>query len=392
MSSYTRVSSAWWHWEELVDCDPTTRLLWLGLYSTGEAKRIVPGLWHGGISTMAEASRLPADEVIRCLDKLLERDLAEYDPKLRVLRLTQLPDPGESPTNGNTIRGWWNKFKSVPACQVRDAHVTTLRWIMDEWARENGKAISADHESAWAETFGNPAKVQVPPPRKRGVRRLMESDTSNARQPSLFGSSVTLSDKPYPQGEDKSVDNSDSLHQPKEIRDSETLSKGFRKEQDQDQDREKDLGSSFLISAEGRSRSSRPPTPELPDLGATVRAERDQAVPATGKPVLTLVPPGGPFTADQLIEALSLGRGLRVEEAQRTALQRAITAPGAIPVGIDNVLAVLTEYGPRGLTFEQATTPGAMRRLIQNAFDRKREGEARAAMLAEAKVAGPYKW
>jgi len=180
MGAHTRLGCSLWTWEPFTSL-PTSdaKLLWLALYTTAEAKRIVPGLFHGSIVAMADAARMPADDVVNALDKLLERELVEYDRGLRVLRLTELPDAGESPANGNVLRGWFRKWKTVPACAVRDAHVTTLRWIMDEWCRDNAKALSPDHEKAWAETFG---LVKIPAPRKRGVRRLL----GRTAQPGLF--------------------------------------------------------------------------------------------------------------------------------------------------------------------------------------------------------------
>lgn len=229
MTVYTRVGSSIWHWEPLCNLDSDSRLLWMSLYTSAEARRLVPGIFCGSITTMAESARMSGDSVVASLDRLLEHDLVEYDRKLRVLRLTQLPDCGESPANGKIVLSWWIRFKSIPSCAVRDAHVTTLRWIMEEWSRENGKVISGDHERAWKSTFG---QVVIPAPRRRGVRRLAESDTSTASQPSLFDApskpSVDVGDtvgaETYPQTDAGSVDNSAVLRQSKEIRDLDTVS------------------------------------------------------------------------------------------------------------------------------------------------------------------------
>lgn len=379
MTAYTRIGSGLWLWEPFLALDDSARVTWLGLYTTGEAKRLIPGLWHGSINTMADAAHQQGDVVVKNLDSLLAAEMVEYDPKLRVLRMTQLPDAGESPTNGNTIRGWWTRFKSVPSCAVRDAHVTMLRWIMDEWSRENGKAISADHEKAWAETFGDSAKVQIPPPRKRGIRRLMDADTSTTRQPSLFGpssspsgnGSETLSRAVHPQTEANSVDNSDSLRKENKIRDSETLSKGFRKEpdQDQDQDREKDLNS--------------------PSGGGSGGGH------ATGKPMLKLVPPpaDAPFTVDDLISGLGLSRGHIASEAQRQALQNAIGALGAVTEG-KAAVALIAEYtggwGHRG-ALDDLGRPGELLRVLDKCRLRAEEATAQRKALAEAMTQAGYK-
>ncbi len=184
MTAFTRLGSALWDWAPWNELPLSPRMLWLALYTSGAAKRLAPGLWQGGIPSMAEAAHMPGDEVVAALDMLLERDLVEYDTKYRVLRLCSLPDAGEYPSNGKVILGWWSRFRSVPECGVRDSHVTTLRWILDTGAKESGRGLSAHHEEAWRETFG---RVAIPAPRRRGIRRLAESDTGTSVQPSLFG-------------------------------------------------------------------------------------------------------------------------------------------------------------------------------------------------------------
>lgn len=219
MSAFTRLGSSLWDWEPFTSLDPGPQLLWLALYTSAEAKRIVPGLWQGSITAMADASHKPVDETRCYLDKLLEHDMVEFDVKLRVLRLTQLPDAGESPANPNVLRGWWRKFTTVPACAVRDAHVPLIRWLMDTWSRDAGKPVTHGHEEAWRETFG---RIPVPAPRRRGVRRLVDSDTSTSQQPSLFG---TVSGSLLLPPEASSVDNSDAVHKVNHSDNSETVSK-----------------------------------------------------------------------------------------------------------------------------------------------------------------------
>lgn len=196
---FTRIGCSIWEWEPWIHLDPGARVLWLALYTSPEARRNPPGLWHGSIHAMSEASKLDPDATRAALDSLLTRELVEFEIKLRVLRLVILPDCGEYPSNGNIVRSWWRDFKKVPSCTVRDAHVRTLRWIMDEGARLSGKLLSHHHEEAWRDTFGTVPEVAA---RRRGVRRLAESDTSTEIQPSLFPSqapdtvSVTVPDAP----------------------------------------------------------------------------------------------------------------------------------------------------------------------------------------------------
>lgn len=237
MTAFTRLGSTIWDWEPWTELDERARILWLALYTSAEARRNVVGLWHGGIPTMADASRMQPDNVRSALDALLERELVEFDAKSRVLRLCALPDPGEYPHNGNVILSWWTRFKSVPECAVRDSHVRTLQWIMEEGAKKSkrSKENTAHHVEAWQKTFGT---IVVPLSRRRGVRRLADNDTSTHSQPSLFGEPATNmpagNGSPYgfeyPGGSSPSsgypqdVDNSASLRQLNKIRAPETVS------------------------------------------------------------------------------------------------------------------------------------------------------------------------
>lgn len=198
MTVYTNFSSQIWSWEPWVQL-PTveSRLLWIALYTTPEARAWGIGLFVGSVLTMAEAARMPADVTQRALDTLLEYELVEFDPKTRVLRLTQLPDAGEAPTTPQQLLGLWRRFQSVPACPIRDAHVQTIQWMVNESARIAVLKGNPDRiekmVAAWTQSFGS---VEIPAPRKRGVRRLLDAstDTSTPVQPSLFDRPVGVLD------------------------------------------------------------------------------------------------------------------------------------------------------------------------------------------------------
>jgi hypothetical protein len=268
-----------WDWPRFIELDDSARCLWLALYTTAEAKRHAPGLWQGGVPAMADASRQHPDAVIHALDSLLDHDMVEFDNRTRVLRLCYLPDAGEFPSNGKVILGWWTRFRSVPDCGVRNAHVTTLRWILDEGARLSGKGISPHHESAWRETFGT---VAIPASRHRGVRRLADSDTSTRVQPSLFPSEKPsgngIAEAAYPQHPQVPVDRSAALHQLNKINIPETVSDTVS-----DTNRIPDPGSRILDPSEEGGRGGGH---------------------ESGRPVLTLVPP---YHAGHVLKALAQG-------------------------------------------------------------------------------------
>jgi hypothetical protein len=322
MTAFTRLGSSLWDWEPWTDLAAPARILWLALYTSAEAKRHVPGLWHGGIPTMADAARMAPDDVIAALDRLLERDLVEYDPKFRVLRLCELPDPGERPSNGKVILGWWTRFGTVPACPVRDSHVKTLAWICHEGSKLSGKEFTPDHVTAWERTFGT---IVVPQPRRRGIRRLADSDTGTQVQPSLFppspvalGSGNGIAPQGecgYPQHPHPAVDNSAALHQPKEIRGPETVSDTVW-----DTNRIPDPGS------------------RIPEDLSFSSGEGDRG---RARPVLALVPA---FTAAEVIRELSQGKwDPAFDRTHQNALSALIPVWTAASVTLADI-ALLREY------------------------------------------------
>lgn len=175
--TFTKLGNEVFHWERLIPCTIAARYLWVVLY--GSPRRVIPGLWVAGLPTLGDAAKMQPDDAVPALDNLLEHELVEYDRKREVLRLTEFPDRCDRPDNGKVIRGLYNRFRVVPDCDIRNAHVETLLWLLDDPVR----VPSEDHVKAWADTFG---KVRIPAPRKRGVRRLLDSDTSNPNQGSLF--------------------------------------------------------------------------------------------------------------------------------------------------------------------------------------------------------------
>lgn len=380
MSVFTKLSSQLWSWEpfrrlERYPGDQVgrgTKLFWLALYSVPEAKDSVPGLIKGSITTLAEACFIQPDDARLYLDRLLEDDLVEYDVERRVLRFTELPDCGESPPNGNTIRSWWRKFQNVPACPVRDAHVGLLWWLMQEWSRANGKPISANHMDAWKETFGRmDFQLQRPRHRKHVQTSLFESGNRSQLSTAplaLPPGSVSASEPPI---NNLNRSGNGSLN-----------GSGNRRDHDRwDQDQDQDLGS---------------PDPEGGGAGE-------------GRPRLALVPLV-PVDADDLAETLAEATGgkfpLALSRTQRQALGRAIDACADVLTGM-GVLAVLRDYvkqgmpgfedpsrltaqdraaRSRGIVPELVATPGWLSLAIQRATRWAEDLAAKRAMLTDLQI------
>lgn len=201
MGECTRVGCGLWDWLPFVELDLAERNLWQALYTSGPAKRICTGLWHGDHYLMASAAKMRPDDVLTALNALMKGKtcgpLVEFDRRLSVLRFTQLPDAHERPTSWKALKGMWNGFVTVPRCAVRDRHVPLLRHLLDQGN------VSQDMETTWRQTFGT-----IPPPLEASSpSELFDSDTSTKQQPGLFskpvmllGSAMTLDSVSIPPG------------------------------------------------------------------------------------------------------------------------------------------------------------------------------------------------
>lgn len=349
---YTRISCLFWGWPPMETLDPTTIKLWLVIYTQ---KVNPPGLWHGSVVELASQARLSNAETLHGLDNLVARELVQFDHLARVLRLTRLPDAGEWPAAPSVLRSWWSKFKKVPPCAVRDVHVETLRWILDQGARDSEKAkgvVSEAHEAIWKETFGNIRPTSVP-------RFDNRYDTSTEHQPSLFAA-------PTP------VDKSSGV---------ESLSRGSPVPLTTEKIR------SGSPSGEGQETEEEQETEffrSVPEGGALSAAAESANDPNATKPrpKLTLVPPAyAPFTVEQLLGILN-NQGLTVRESERCALQDAILGLDGIPEGEDT-LALLR--GWRRMAVLDLVVPGALRTEVSRARARKQQADAQIAALREAR-------
>lgn len=367
MGDFTSFAAKTWRWRRWRGLDATTRLLWLGLYTSLHAKRMVPGLWHGSIALMVEETGLSPEQTIRSLDRLLEVDLVEYDRETDVVRMTELPDTGEWPSNERWIQGWWNRFCLIPQCPIRDVHVTTLRWVLDEGAKDRGKLVSKNVNDAWLETFG---RIEVPAQRRRGVLRLEgDSDTSTSVQPSLFSSSVAGRPSTPP---DVSTTRASADPIPS--------SSGIVSE---------------ATSGESLKRGSIDPLRDS-GTGSGTGPGLDLLLPggsgglSTGRPKLVLVPGPGPFTVDELhalFAAAPYWPRMLTEDAQ-LALGHAIGALAdlarehdvfALLRGrIERRMGEISRAGPMWLA-----APGRLTALVQEAIAHQRDSEAKSAALRE---------
>ncbi len=384
MSLYTRIGVNFWNWSRFRELRTNEgKLLVIALYTSSSSKLLCPGLYKGSIATMSEDSGMTPEDVRKGLDDLLEVDLVEYDVRQRMLRLTEFPDTGESPSNGKVIRAWYRGWNSSPACAVRDAHVATLRKLIDDWCREQNKKLSADHENAWAETFG---KVSVPV-RKRTVRRAVQTDLFEPPPdpdpvPDTLSQASPDVDSSCSVGLGLTNAESNDSAVPETV--SDTVTKGTRSGSGERQR----SGSSFSSS-------------EAEDPATGLPGDRDREAPAPARPKLTLVPPPADTTAAQsFLDALAREAGgafkSRIREGMQDALCAAISAIPAHDRGpvelalVGQQLAraptlVHGEVGdPTSKLCAWLAVKGAYQRALAAARAHEQKASDRSAMLAES--------
>jgi hypothetical protein len=271
VAEFTSLGCGIWGWDRFVALSYASRNLYLALYTCPNVKRTVPGLYHGGIASLAESARMPPDDLLASLNDLIDRGLAEWDRQHHVIRLTELPDGGERPSNGRHLRGLWNRFRTIPACGVRDAHVATLKVLL-----ESGN-VTEDHARAWEETFGT---VVIPARRRRGARSALPEGAEQTGQGVLFRSADLGYPMPYPMAYPQDQD----------------------PEQDQDLDRVSDLVVTVPAPPPAAEQATTTPAP-----APAPAPEHEVLAPVIALPVArprVVAKPPLPFTIAELLDTL----------------------------------------------------------------------------------------
>lgn len=127
------------------------RLLFL-LLITGPVRGRLPGMIHGSPGTLAEALRYEPAVVKPALDELIAADMAEYDPRVRLIRLPNAPRHNPCPNN-RVLLSWWRLYADLPDSPLVIAHLGSLR-----------EAMALDQEPvrrAWDGTFGRALELSA---------------------------------------------------------------------------------------------------------------------------------------------------------------------------------------------------------------------------------------
>lgn len=144
MSQYGRVSTAVWDDDVFINASDLGRTVWLELL-TGPQITALPGLQRIGVASLAETLRRPVEAVAEELRYFEAHGRLAVDSARRVVWVKNAPkhNPAESP---NHIKAWWTRWREIPDCPAKFAHVALLRPFAQ---LERGS-----HAAAWTATFG----------------------------------------------------------------------------------------------------------------------------------------------------------------------------------------------------------------------------------------------
>ena len=183
--AYTRLGATVFDWPPFYERSMGARNLWLALYASPQSKKGIPGLFHGGIGALSEASRMGAGPALEALQELVEAGLVEHDERCRVIRMTMLPDKLEKPSNGKVLKMFFNRWKDFPDSNLKYRHIATIHWLCEEMMANPKRP---EHQATWDETFGT-----IPVEKWNAVDKSFTVadtvSTGTPSQPSLFSAS-----------------------------------------------------------------------------------------------------------------------------------------------------------------------------------------------------------
>jgi hypothetical protein len=97
---------------------PTAQWLWLYLL-TGPCTGIIPGLFRFSIAETAERFGWSAKEISSCLDELVKKNMARFDPATRLIWLPNALKDRNAPASPNVVRSWRAAWIEVPECELK---------------------------------------------------------------------------------------------------------------------------------------------------------------------------------------------------------------------------------------------------------------------------------
>jgi len=165
-----------WDDKKFLSLNGTARLAWLCIL-TGAGRTALPGLTTNfDALTLASSLRYEVTECTFAIRDILDRDMAQYDPDVRVLRVPNAPKYSIC-RNPNILAGWFRLWSYVPDCALKFGHIGNI-----------SEAVNFENESMvarWDRTFGR-------------VQKLLEANPGGVLLPSVSLRQRLTSTDPIP--------------------------------------------------------------------------------------------------------------------------------------------------------------------------------------------------
>ncbi len=144
---------------------PNAQTLWMFLLTTPDAGSI-PGVFRLSVAATAERLLWSAEDTRRCLDEIIAKGCAEYDPQAQLVFLPNALrlNPATSP---NVVRSWSKQWLELPECALK---VRVKRLYMHAVA-----ALGSGFESAIQDVLGKPSRTVSPKVSPKASPTLSES-------------------------------------------------------------------------------------------------------------------------------------------------------------------------------------------------------------------------
>jgi hypothetical protein len=157
---YARVARRMWNDETFREFSapaPNAQTLWQFLLTTPDCGSI-PGVFRFSVAATAERFGWSIEDTRRCLDEIVSKGCAEYDPQAQLIHLPNALrlNPAASP---NVVRSWSKQWLELPECKLKDrvkrVYINTVTSLGPGFAsaiqeilgKPFGKASPKDRES-----------------------------------------------------------------------------------------------------------------------------------------------------------------------------------------------------------------------------------------------------
>jgi hypothetical protein len=155
---------------------PNGQHLWQFLL-TGPQTGIVPGLYCFSVAEAAERFRWPLAGTSKCFMEILDRQMAIFDEKTRVIWLPKGMNGRNLPASPNVVRSWRSAWKELPSCNLK----TRAAWVLLEKLEAFGEGFA----KAFREILGEPFLKGRPHPspiQESGTATDLDPDPLNRSQ------------------------------------------------------------------------------------------------------------------------------------------------------------------------------------------------------------------